>query len=234
MAFLLCFLTSSILLKKLACRHPPSLTIRWYSQDTSLPSRMPQFYKSSPVSCLNTLFPDYWLSCVWRADWSLDSATRPLVCPMAWSPFLSFLLTSSTDTDRVCESKLPRRKHLMILNVIKWCTVQRSSLALVRAQVMWLKNGCHLLSHSFSPLEYRWRRKEILPIRALWNGRALQYLINSLTLGKIILHLSLFSFKKTNKKKRVKLNFTSVWESNPQDQDSNPAKPHAFPRGSQT
>ena len=62
--------------------------------------------------------------------------------------------------------------------------------------------------------------------------QTLQRVINSLTLGKIILHLSLsFLFSKKKKKDReIKLKlFTSVRDSDPQDQDSNPARLHGFP-----
>ena len=114
----------------------------------------------------------------------------------------------------------------MILTVIKWYTVQGQLGSGQGARSCGSKMAAISSLIPFSSPGYRWRRKFIVK----W--QTLQRVINSLTLGKIILHLSLsFLFlKKKRERERLKLKlFTSVRDSDPQDQDSNPAKPHGFP-----
>ena len=90
----------------------------------------------------------------------------------------------------------------MILNVIKWCTVQgqlgsgqgarscASEMAAISSLIL------------FSSPEYRWIRKEILPIRALWNGRRCRVSNKFSNFGKNhFTAQSQFSFLKKKKKR---------------------------------
>ena len=91
---------------------------------------------------------------------------------------------------------------------------------------MWLKNGCHLLSHSFL-IPWVQMKKEIHceMADAAKSNKFSNFRKNHFT------SQSQFSFlKKKRERERLKLKlFTSVRDSDPQDQDSNPAKPHGFP-----
>lgn len=130
----------------------PPLTIRWYSEDTSLPSRMPSFMNQVLISCLNTFstpFLPIISLVVWWADWAWIRQQDHLSAPWHCLHFLNFLLPSSTDTDRGLCIQIPKEKAFDDPKCHQVVYSPGSTWLWSGGQVMWLKNGCHLLSHSF-------------------------------------------------------------------------------------
>ena len=121
----------------------------------------------------------------------------------------------------------------MILNVIKWCTVQGQLGSGQGARSCGSKMAAISSLILFSSPKYRWRRKEILPIRALWNGRRCRVSNKFSNFGKNhFTSQSQFSFLKKKKNKKNKKRGKT--ETLPQFGTRTHPNPTVFPPRSQT